>query len=893
MYYNKLVLSNGSVLFSNIISASLTTSCNTEDDITPGSVCASSVDVEFWVNSDEEFSITQGTTFTYYKVDDSGKETKIGVFTCEKPEKDGQNQYKFTAYDNVTLLDKDVSDWVNNEVSFPITISAFAAALAEKCKLSLANDVFVNGSYEIQEFTANSVTGRDLMKFVCQAGGCFGFANQNGEIEFGWFKENEKVKIAPSEIEAANLQLFDSSSTPLYDSKNKALFSADTVIGSKAIPYYSGGLSYADYTVSAIDKVQIKQSDSDVGVIYPADESGTNAIVIQGNPLLSAMSDEQIRPCAQALYEHLKDIVYVPCSSISTPESLDIKIGDILTVSDGKKTFKTWVTDVTYSGGKCTIEGVGNASRNSTSAVNNAGFNAKQKYLEIETTIDGIKIEAGVLKEGFDQLTINYEGLSNTVEKNYGDLKGYVDEQTGEIKDEAIKQSVQAATDAVNEAVSDAVKDAVPGAVSDAVDEKLQFYPTTVEMNSAIKQSADSINLSVSQKLEGYVTDSDLNEYPTTFEMNSAISQSASEINLSVDRKLSGYATSESFSQFKLEYDSFKLEVVKDGEVRSAFAADTDSVTITSGVITFSSNTLAVNSNNFTLDRTGNVTATGVFKTNNGISGSGRNEAILQSGQLTFKRTTNDGSERNAVTIYGEGSNASHGRIMVYGTGASGGSQDQVVALGYFDGGQVIIKDASGGATVSLYGAYGRGDFNGDVNIKGATGLGVSKTVSCQNLSAWGSKNRIVNTSFGNLKMSAFETPEPSFADVGSAQCDETGVCVLTLDPRFAETLDKYNAIKWLVTPTCKGSAWVEVKDGFSIVHGSPKMTFDWMCIGTQKEYSGIYAEMAFEDPPPENNPAYEQLDYVTDVSENNLRQSDDLLQSLDYDTFVSDLMEG
>ena len=35
------------------------------------------------------------------------------------------------------------------------------------------------------------------------------------------------------------------------------------------------------------------------------------------------------------------------------------------------------------------------------------------------------------------------------------------------------------------------------------------------------------------------------------------------------------------------------------------------------------------------------------------------------------------------------------------------------------------------------------------------------------NLDVWGSKSRVVPTSFGALKMAAFETPVPTFADWG------------------------------------------------------------------------------------------------------------------------------
>ena len=87
-------------------------------------------------------------------------------------------------------------------------------------------------------------------------------------------------------------------------------------------------------------------------------------------------------------------------------------------------------------------------------------------------------------------------------------------------------------------------------------------FATRGEMNSAINQTAQSIELSVNQKFEGYSTTEEMNaainvkaneinssvnskleDYSTTTEMNSAITQKANEINSSVNSKLEDYST--------------------------------------------------------------------------------------------------------------------------------------------------------------------------------------------------------------------------------------------------------------------------------------------------------------------------------------------------------------
>lgn len=419
MFYDKFVLNDGTELKDSIVNVTWTTSSNSDSDIIPGSVCASAVEIEFWVNSDSALSITQGTILTYYKVEaETNKETKIGIFTCDKPEKNGANKYTVTAYDNVTLLDVDVSDWLNS-FSFPATIKTFAAGLAERCGLSLSNVPRLNSDYEIQSFTGSGVNGRDLMKQVCAASGCFCIADADGKLSFNWYKKNSNVAIMPSRSKGyiPSYYLFDVVSKQLFDNVPRALITADGEKTPDGIPYFINALTFSDFTVQKIDKVQVKQTDSDVGVIYPESETGTNAIVIQGNQLLATMSDANLRPCVKNLYEGLNDIVYVPCSNIETPETLEIKVGDIVTVSDGKKKFTTWITSVRHSGNKCTFESVGNANRNTTTAVNNVKYNSKQKILKISATVDGLTVKAEQTAQDISGLSSQYTQLKQTFDK--------------------------------------------------------------------------------------------------------------------------------------------------------------------------------------------------------------------------------------------------------------------------------------------------------------------------------------------------------------------------------------------------------------------------------------------------------------------------------------------
>lgn len=769
MFQDKFVLADGTALQSNIVGVDWTTSSNSDSDIAPGSVCASAVEIEFWVNSDSALSVTQGTVLTYYKVykddNDIGIETKIGVFTCDKPEKTGSNKYKVTAYDNVTLLDVDVSEWLN-ALTFPITIKEFAAALAAKCELELANEPRLNKDYQVQKFTGSGVKARDLMKMVCSASGCFCIADADGKLSFNWYKKNSNVAIMPNKSKGniPSYYLFDVVSKRLFDNVPRALITADGEKTPDGIPYFINALTFSDFTVQKIDKVQVRQSDDDVGVIYPADEQGTNALIIQGNQLLSTTSDAALRPYVKNLYDGLNNITYVPCSNIQTPETLEIKVGDIVTVSDGKNEFDTWITSVKHSGGKCTFESVGNANRNTTTAVNNAQYSARQKMVELKASVDGISarlseystteemnaaIDIGIKK-------INLSVSEKTASDNLMDGFSTSAHSTGTTGSATFDENNVATVIAPGSSEPDArsgaayympIKNlsAIKGAyASFSVDYKVN---ETVSIASPTRSSvvvvwlnyaSGNTNIKIVDFLKNpepsdwqtaTVNFTSKDETPTNVYFYAYIcggtgsisiknpvitfaSNKESIISLTKDGavisagelNLNKFATN---TELKVGIDGLSATVVKNGEIRSKFALDSSNCTIQSGVITFKSNTLVVDSTNFKLSPSGSVSITGTFNANNGINGAGRNEVHISSGMIDFYRTNSSSMNNLVLRFYGTGGNASMGSINVFGDGT-----EQAALYSSLTGAVFYLKNSYGNQYARLFtDNYGHGCF--------------------------------------------------------------------------------------------------------------------------------------------------------------------------------------
>lgn len=151
------------------------------------------------------------------------------------------------------------------------------------------------------------------------------------------------------------------------------------------------------------------------------------------------------------------------------------------------------------------------------------------------------------------------------------------------------------------------------------------------------------------------------------------------------------FVSQQDYTQLKMDQESLSLEVVKNGQVRSAFAADSTSITINSGTITFAANTLVVDSDNFKLTKNGDVSITGDFH-----SGDGTSRVDIQDGLMRIWRKISSNKWREAATISAMGTNAANGMLYLLGPGADGGQVWNVLAGSSYSGGKLTVYNAAG-----------------------------------------------------------------------------------------------------------------------------------------------------------------------------------------------------
>jgi len=391
MVKNILVLDDGTEIAAGTVgqnairSLICTETVSKTTDLCPGAACSNKLEITIWVEPGTDLPITSGTRLTHYR-ETSGHRTLAGTYWAVKPTSQTRNTYKIYAYDAVSLLDGVQSTWLRSiQDQFPMTLWKFAGLVAQRCGVTIANNSLPrNGTYLVQAFYADNLTGRQLLAWVAEASCTFLRATSDGKIEFAWYTD----------------------------------YSTSQSIGPTV--YIRDGLSHDKFQTAPVVKVQIRQSDDDVGVLYPSDESGSNALVIQGNLLLTSATADALKPVAQAIFETMQGVTYTPLK-VTVPADFPLPApGNIVSVTDARgNVLSSYIMTRKISGQQVTLESTGNATRDGTAAVNEQSYkNLTGKMLEIKTSVDGLEVKASDLTGKYTDLKATVDGLSSEVKKD-------------------------------------------------------------------------------------------------------------------------------------------------------------------------------------------------------------------------------------------------------------------------------------------------------------------------------------------------------------------------------------------------------------------------------------------------------------------------------------------
>jgi len=415
--------------------AKITERVNSNTELTLGSACANMFEARI-IAPGGNLRIEAGTELTVYKIDDNALRHKVGMFTAEKPTRQSANIINITAYDRVSWLDKDLTQWLAGLNGWPYALIDFAVMVCDACGLTLVNDTIPNDGYPVQRFSADGITGRQLMQWIGEIAGRFCRATVDGKIEFAWYTPAE-ISLGAAQRSAVEIsyengnlnlnvegaEITEEEGGIVIDSEYLEITddgqgNATLIVNNAVLTqyYFQNGLSYEDYAVAPIEKVQLRQNEEDVGTVYPDVPEEVNTYIITGNYLLTAGTADDLKPIAQTLYEHLKDVTYTPCK-VAMPAGLSIKAGNTVMITDKNgKTITAYVMTRTQSGQKDTLECTGSARRDCSTAVNNQSYKALTgKVLNLRTDVEGIKAENKDTSGRVTKLQMDIAGIRTQV----------------------------------------------------------------------------------------------------------------------------------------------------------------------------------------------------------------------------------------------------------------------------------------------------------------------------------------------------------------------------------------------------------------------------------------------------------------------------------------------
>lgn len=234
---------------------------------------------------------------------------------------EGTTKFKtITAYDALSLFDKNVAEWYNGLNFNSLTLKAFRESLCTYCGVEFESVTLPNDSTTISRtMSATSITGREILAQCCELCGCWPKIDLWGTNKLKW------VTLGETSCETFDYSQYDYTFRP--DSTRE------------------------EYDCKGINAVIIRATDDDVGGHYPATVQD-NPYIIQGNFLCFGKRTAELTTIAQNIYNQIANKPYRPHKTVITGRPY-LEPGDKVTVkfADGNGgTFDTYILKRTMTG---------------------------------------------------------------------------------------------------------------------------------------------------------------------------------------------------------------------------------------------------------------------------------------------------------------------------------------------------------------------------------------------------------------------------------------------------------------------------------------------------------------------------------------------------------------
>lgn len=345
-----------------------------------------------------------------------------GIYTVDSVIRQAdRRKRKITAYDRMIKFDTDVSEWYQAmypEDSTVHTVQELRDSLCDYIGVSqrfvqLPNDDLVIG----KTIDPETLCGRDVLRAICEINGVFGHFDRTGALAY---ISLQNTGIYPSET--------------LYPGND--LFPQSGWQSAEDLEYYKT-ITYEDYLIEGIDRVQIRQEEGDIGAVVG---SGSNAYVVEGNFLTYGMGSADLTKLAWSVYDLIAGKAYRPAKIVSYAMPW-IEAGDGIRAITTDTEIATFVLHRTMNGIQAmmdTIQSKGTKQQGQSFGISNEIIQLKGKTAVIVRSVEEVSVKlSDVEKNTTAQLKVVSDAIEAEVKRATGqevELAGSIKVMAGQIE---------------------------------------------------------------------------------------------------------------------------------------------------------------------------------------------------------------------------------------------------------------------------------------------------------------------------------------------------------------------------------------------------------------------------------------------------------------------------
>lgn len=345
-----------------------------------------------------------------------------GIYTVDSVIRQAdRRKRKITAYDRMIKFDADVSEWYQAmypEDSTVHTLKELRDSLCDYIGVSQRSTQLPNDDLTIgKTVDPETLCGRDVLRAICEINGVFGHFDRTGALAY---ISLQNTGIYPSET--------------LYPGND--LFPQSGWQSAEDLEYYKT-ITYEDYLIEGIDRVQIRQEEGDIGAVVG---SGSNAYVVEGNFLTYGMGSADLTKLAWSVYDLIAGKAYRPAKIVSYAMPW-IETGDGIRAITTDTEIATFVLHRTMNGIQAmmdTIQSKGTKQQGQSFGISNEIIQLKGKTAVIVRSVEEVSVKlSDVEKNTTAQLKVVSDAIEAEVKRATGqevELAGSIKVMAGQIE---------------------------------------------------------------------------------------------------------------------------------------------------------------------------------------------------------------------------------------------------------------------------------------------------------------------------------------------------------------------------------------------------------------------------------------------------------------------------